>query len=75
MKKNDEVLNPGSTLNKAGDDEMLFILRGQDVSSPKVVLYWMQENIHLATLNPEKYREAFECLMTMANTQGRKSPD
>lgn len=74
MVKIEEGTNPNSCFSKAKDDEMLFVLRGQDASAPSTVLFWMAQNIHLATTNPSKYREAFECLMVMAS-QVKKSAD
>ena len=73
MKKKDE-LAPGAQgcLGKASDDEMLFVLRGQDVSSPLVVMEWIKLNFH--TCKDEKLREAFECALVMKG-QSKKAAD
>ncbi len=73
MRKIDELQKTESTLSKAKEDEMLFILRGQDVSSPKTIMFWIASNIHNAS--DEKLRDAFECALQMRKTQERKSPD
>lgn len=64
MEKQDE-LKPDSKgcFAKAKDDEMLFILRAQDQTSPIVILHWMQMNFW--TCPEAKLREAFECAMKM----------
>ncbi len=70
MRKYEELNNSNSCLQKADDDEMLFILRAQDVTSPKVVLLWIAENIdHLSN---SKAREAFNCALTMRQHKGRR---
>lgn len=74
MKKQDE-LKPGAQgcLGKAKDDEMLFILRAQDVTSPIVVLEWIKLNFN--TCPEEKLREAFECCLSMRRSPYRKTAD
>lgn len=73
MKKSQELAEGAQgCLGKAKYDEMLFILRAQDVSSPKIVLEWIKENLHC---NDEKLREAFECVLVMKNTKNTKSAD
>lgn len=74
MEKKDE-LAPGAKgcLAKASDNEMLFILRAQDVTSPLVVLEWMKLNFNNC---PEsKLREAFECAIKMKKHFGKKVAD
>ncbi len=73
MKKNQELGLKNSTLDKAGDEEMLFILRGQDYTSPKIIMLWLAENIQ--HLSKEKAREALECALTMKDHDERKHPD
>lgn len=60
-------------LAKAADDEPIFVLRGKDVSSPKVVLHWIAKNFD--TCPDEKLREAFEHALVMKNYPGRKTAD
>lgn len=58
---------------KAADDEMLFVLRAQDISSPKVILHWMAKNFE--TLSDERLRHALESALEMKKFKGRKNPD
>lgn len=73
MRKIEEKHKLDSTLNKAKDDEMLFILRGQDVTAPRTIMFWIAANIHNAS--DAKLRDAFECALEMKKTSNRKSPD
>lgn len=74
MRKKDELAhNAQGCLGKAKDDEMLFILRAQDVSSPIVVLEWMKINFHGCPEN--KLREAFECALEMKRHKNTKAAD
>lgn len=71
MKKKDELAEGAKgCLAKAGDDEMLFILRAQDISSPRVILRWIEINIY--NTPEEKLREAFECAMAMVKHGTRR---
>lgn len=73
MKKKDELAeNSQGCFAKAKDDEMLFVLRAQDVSSPKIILEWIKENFHCSD---KKLREAFECALEMKKHPNKKSPD
>ena len=65
--------NAKGCLGKADDNEMLFILRAQDVTSPMVVLEWLK--INFLNLPEEKAREAFECALEMRKHKNTKSPD
>lgn len=40
MLKREEISNPDSTLNKAFDDEPIFVLRAADPEAPETVEYW-----------------------------------
>lgn len=52
-------------LQKAFDDERLFVLMARDITSPRIVMEWIKENIDM---QPEdKLREAFECALEMRN--------
>lgn len=57
-------------IQKAGEEEPLFVLRGADISSPRLVLLWMAENE--GSISDEKMRAAFDCVMEMRNFPGRK---
>jgi hypothetical protein len=60
-------------LKKAAEDEMLFVLRAQDISSPLIVLEWIKQNFH--TCNNDKLLEAFECALEMKDWAERKLAD
>ena len=72
MRKADELTKQGC-LNKAADDEMLFVLRAQDRTAPHVVLHWISKNFQTAP--EEKLREAFECALEMEKFRVHKNPD
>ncbi len=40
MRKRDEISEPNSCLNRADDDEPLFVLRAKDVIAPTIVRLW-----------------------------------
>jgi hypothetical protein len=40
MTKAEELANPDSCLNKAADDEPIFVLRGRDALAAEVVRFW-----------------------------------
>lgn len=60
-------------LEKAEDDEPIFVLRGQDVSSPKHVLSWLADNIE--NVSEEKARDAFGHALAMRRYHTRKAAD
>lgn len=60
-------------LANAKDDEPVFVLRGQDETSPKVILHWIAKNFE--TCPDDKLRDAFECALIMKNYPNRKKPD
>jgi len=74
MRKKEELAEGAKgCLAKAGDDEMLFILRAQDMSLPKIVLEWMKLNFF--NCPDDKLREAFECALEMKKHKGKKYAD
>jgi hypothetical protein len=60
--------NTDTCLQKAFDDEKLFVLMTRDMTSPAVVLEWIKLNIN--TQPDDKLREAFECALEMKNRYG-----
>ena len=52
MKKWDEVHNPNSCLNKAKDDETIFVILSRDKAAPNSVRFWAQERIDLGLNKP-----------------------
>jgi hypothetical protein len=47
MRKSEELSNPKSCLNKAKDDELLFVLLARDKAAPYVVRMWTNERVRL----------------------------
>ena len=45
MTKSKELSDPNSCLNKAAEDEPLFVLRGKDRATAAVIRYWISERI------------------------------
>lgn len=43
MIKSEEISNPESCLNRAADDEPVFVLRANDLSAPTIVRLWAQD--------------------------------
>jgi len=72
MLKKDEMSRQGC-LSKADQNEMLFILRAQDKTAPKVVLHWIAKNFDTAPI--EKLTEAFDCAIQMRLHKTKKLPD
>jgi hypothetical protein len=53
MRKRDELSNPESCLNKAHDDEMLFIFLGRDRAAAAGVQTWIDKRIELGLNHPD----------------------
>lgn len=47
MIKRHEINHPQSCLNKAADDEMVFVLRQKDPAFSATIRFWIQERIRL----------------------------
>lgn len=68
MTKSQEISDPNSCINKAEDDEPVFVLRANDPLMPKVVQFWANEyqqmkvalNGVLTDAQYEKFREALD---------------
>lgn len=59
-------------LQKAGDDEPIFVLRAQDITAPETIMYWLHLNPRL----PDKKRkEAMELAQAMRDWPRRKVAD
>lgn len=59
--------NTDTCLQKAFEDEKLFVLMARDNTAPYVVLEWIKMN--MSTQPDDKLREAFECALEMKNRQ------
>ena len=73
MLKRDELTNPKSCLNKAADDEPVFVLRAQDFTAPIVIREWLR--INAGTIPFDKAEEARQLIAAMENWPNRKIPD
>jgi hypothetical protein len=61
--KRDELKNPNSCLNRAGDDEIIFVLMARDVAAPAAIQRWVDERVRLGKnkyLDPQ-IQEALHC--------------
>ncbi len=47
MIKSEELSNPNSCLNKAKDDEILFVILDRDLAFAGTILYWIEKRIQL----------------------------
>ena len=59
--------NNDPCIQKAFDDERLFVLMTRDEKAPEVVIEWIKQSIR--TQPPEKLHEALDCAIEMANRQ------
>lgn len=74
MLKRDELANLNSCLNKAADDEPLFILRAQDKLAPATVRMWAHW-AQRGSVSAEKIGEAYKLAGAMEAWPNRKMPD
>lgn len=74
MLKKDEIADPNSCLNKAADDEPVFVLRAQDACAPTHVRDWA-EHAELRGCDPAKVAEARALADAMEAWPTRKMPD
>lgn len=67
MKKQQEMTDPASCLNKAHDNEMLFVLLGRDPAAPYVIRCWIEERIRLGknAIGDPKMLDAQACAAAM----------
>jgi len=75
------IADPHSCLNKAADDEPIFVLRAQDLLAPELIANWARDymllrrreevtNTHMA-----KYDAAMEVVRAMSEWKQAKNPD
>lgn len=62
MLKRDELSQPDSCLNKAGDDELIFVLLARDPAAADTVRYWAARRVELGlnTADHPKILSAYE---------------
>ncbi len=67
MLKRDEMEYSESCLNKARDDERLFVLLARDPAAPAAIRAWVKERIRLGknALHDEQVVEALDCAAHM----------
>lgn len=67
MRKRDELDYSESCLNKARDDERLFVLLARDPAAPVAIRAWVNERIRLGKNNPNDAQivEALDCAARM----------
>lgn len=67
MIKRDELSNPASCLNKAGDDEPLFVLRAKDSEAPDAIADWINRRVAkgMNEHNDPKMKEAYRLRLAM----------
>lgn len=53
MRKRDELADPASCLNKAKDDEWLFVLLGRDPAAAAAVQAWIIERVRIGKNKPD----------------------
>lgn len=68
MLKRDELVNPKSCLNKAMDDEYLFVLLQRDPAAQAAIMAWVNRRLALG-LNQPSDKQIIEAIQT-ANDMG-----
>jgi hypothetical protein len=73
MRKQDELSNPNSCLNKARDNEWLFTLLERDLTAPATIRFWVAERIRKGLNHPRdaQIQEALTCAQEMEDERGR----
>ena len=72
MTKRELLDNPNSCLNKAADDEPVFLLRAQDIWAPEAIKYWA--SLAKNTIGMDKFKESIGCAFMMESWPNRKMP-
>lgn len=75
MKKSEELSNPNSCLNRAADDEHLFVLRAHDVTAAETIRFWARERMRLSKNQPhdKQIAEAFDLADAIDYKHSRKN--
>lgn len=72
--KRDEVADPNSCLNRAADDEPVFVLRAKDPLAAKLVEDWAARSL-LAGMHEDKPQSAFRYAQAMRAWRKQHFPD
>lgn len=67
MRKLEELISTASCLNKAADDELLFVLLARDAAAPPTIRFWCSERIRLGknVASDQQIQEALSCASNM----------
>jgi hypothetical protein len=67
MRKRDELSNPSSCLNRAADDECVFVLLARDVAAPAAIRAWIRERLRQRKngADDDQIMNAMECAARM----------
>lgn len=67
MIKSEELSKPDSCLNRAADDEMIFVLLGRDPAAPVAIQAWILERMRIGKNKQHdgQLEEAFRCAKAM----------
>lgn len=70
--KKEEIMNPDSCLNRAGVDELIFVLLERDEAAPVVIQAWIDARIRLGknSADDSQIKEAKELLVRMLTRRG-----
>lgn len=73
MIKIEELNNPNSCINKAKNDEMVFVLLGRDIAAPAAIQEWINQRIFSGknSSQDEQIKEAYNAKYKMILYQQR----
>ncbi len=71
--KRENLEDPNSCLNKAGDDEPIFVLRAKDLKAPDTIRHWAMLAAGTGYCRAEKIHEAYKVAEAMEKWQGPKN--
>lgn len=74
MRKKDELSNPQSCLNRAGDNEMVFVLLARDAAAPTTIRKWVEERLRLGEnhQDDDQIEDALACAVTMEKQRAKR---
>lgn len=70
MRKQHEIADPESCLNKSQNNEMIFVLRGHDVAAPFAIRQWVQMRVTMGKNKLED--EQMQSALSMAGIMERE---
>lgn len=69
------IRSQNTTLDKVGETEEIFVLRGRDMAAPQTICFWIAANITNESCPDEKLFEALACALRMRRAEGRRAAD